>query len=214
MKSGALHQEPPRGCMRGAGFSLIMALAVSLNGSISRHAAAQTNTTSASPSSAVLSTQSHPPSCPRRPGSCRPPFLARRGIVPDRLHPLPSRTSAAEPDPLAAATSPATASNTTFRLGPPAGPIAVNSLNFGLSPGASRHRARPLRRHRQHVYLGTTGGGVWKSQNAASATPSTVAFVPSRRLGSPPGVQTQDSALEPSPVQPGVPRRPRGSATQ
>jgi len=181
--------------MRGAGFSLIMALAVSLGGSISRHAAAQTNPT---PASTISIASAQLPTPPRVRAAGR--FLARRGIVPHRPHPLPSRPSAAETTPLAAAASPMTTSNWTA-----AGPIAVNSLNFGLVTGRiSAIALDPSDATGNTVYLGTTGGGVWKSQNAASATPSTVAFVPiTDGLAALAGVQDAGLSVGAVTVQPG-----------
>ena len=61
-----------------------------------------------------------------------------------------------------------------------AGPVGVNSLSFGLcaGPHPPRPPSDPRTRPAATVFLGTTGGGVWKSQNAAASTASSVVFTP------------------------------------
>ncbi len=100
-------------------------------------------------------------------------FLAARGWSPARrMQRFPSRAGA------------------TFRLSPqiqtsvistwtPLGPTAVQTSNFGLVTGrVSAIALDPSDNTGNHVYVGTTGGGVWSAQNAAVSTPSSVSFVP------------------------------------
>jgi len=61
----------------------------------------------------------------------------------------------------------------------PLGPIAVATPDFGLVTGRVTALAiDPSDTTGNHVYLGTTGGGVWVAQNAAAASPATVVFTP------------------------------------
>src|SRR6185437_6973392 len=58
------------------------------------------------------------------------------------------------------------------------GPAQVNTSTFGLVTGRiTSIAADPADATGNTVYLGTTGGGVWKSTNAAAA-PSSVVFTP------------------------------------
>lgn len=60
-----------------------------------------------------------------------------------------------------------------------AGPLAVDSLHYGLVTGRiSSIALDPSDSSGNTVYLGTTGGGVWKSQNAAATSSSSVQFSP------------------------------------
>ena len=60
-----------------------------------------------------------------------------------------------------------------------AGPVGVNSLSYGLVTGrVSAIALDPSDATGNHVIVGTTGGGVWQSQNAAATTPSSVQFLP------------------------------------
>lgn len=60
-----------------------------------------------------------------------------------------------------------------------AGPAAVNSISYGLVTGRiSSIALDPSDVSGNTVFLGTTGGGVWKSQNAAASTASSVVFAP------------------------------------
>ena len=59
------------------------------------------------------------------------------------------------------------------------GPTAVQTSNFGLVTGrVSAIAFDPSDITGNHVFIGTTGGGVWAAQNAAVSTPSSVSFVP------------------------------------
>jgi hypothetical protein len=59
------------------------------------------------------------------------------------------------------------------------GPTAVTTLNFGLVAGRISSIAfDPSDATGNHVYIGTTGGGVWAAQNANASTVSQVSFAP------------------------------------
>ncbi len=60
-----------------------------------------------------------------------------------------------------------------------AGPVGVNSASFGLVTGRiSALALDPSDGTGNRLYVGTTGGGVWKSQNAAVGTAGGVRFLP------------------------------------
>ncbi|WP_263350710.1 beta strand repeat-containing protein [Acidicapsa acidisoli] len=59
------------------------------------------------------------------------------------------------------------------------GPVGVNSLSYGLVTGrVSAIAVEPSDASGNHVFVGTTGGGLWQSQNAAASTPGSVQFLP------------------------------------
>jgi hypothetical protein len=59
------------------------------------------------------------------------------------------------------------------------GPTAVQSQNFGLVTGRiSALALDPSDSSGNTLYVGTTGGGVWKSQNANAASPANITFTP------------------------------------
>ncbi len=61
----------------------------------------------------------------------------------------------------------------------PLGPTAVATPGFGLVTGRVTAIAiDPSDTTGNHLYLGTTGGGVWVTQNAEAASSSTVVFTP------------------------------------
>lgn len=61
----------------------------------------------------------------------------------------------------------------------PLGPTAVQTANFGLITGRITSVAfDPSDPTGNHVYVGTTGGGVWAASNAAVSTPSLISFTP------------------------------------
>jgi hypothetical protein len=100
-------------------------------------------------------------------------FLAARGWPPGRrMRRLPLR--------MAASLRPAPQIQTSvISTWTPLGPTAVQTQNFGLVSGrVSAIALDPSDVTGNHVYVGTTGGGVWAAQNAAVSTPSTVSFVP------------------------------------
>jgi hypothetical protein len=61
----------------------------------------------------------------------------------------------------------------------PLGPTAVTSANFGLVTGRiSALALDPSDTTGNHLYAGTTGGGVWVSQNAGASSTSSITFTP------------------------------------
>lgn len=61
----------------------------------------------------------------------------------------------------------------------PLGPIGVTSLHYGLVTGRVTSLALdPSDATGNKLYVGTTGGGVWVSQNAATADAANVSFAP------------------------------------
>jgi hypothetical protein len=59
------------------------------------------------------------------------------------------------------------------------GPVAVQTQDFGLVTGrVSSLALDPSDATGNHLYLGTTGGGVWVASNAASSPASSVVFTP------------------------------------
>ncbi|MDR3792094.1 MAG: choice-of-anchor D domain-containing protein, partial [Terracidiphilus sp.] len=61
----------------------------------------------------------------------------------------------------------------------PLGPMAVQTPGFGLVTGRVTALALdPSDATGNHLYVGTTGGGVWMAQNAGTSNSSTVAFTP------------------------------------
>ena len=73
--------------------------------------------------------------------------------------------------------SPALSSSASTAIWQPLGPSAVSSPNFGLITGrVSAIAIDPADATGNRVYVGTTGGGVWLSQNAGTA--GSVVFAP------------------------------------
>jgi hypothetical protein len=61
----------------------------------------------------------------------------------------------------------------------PMGPTAVQSQNFGLVTGRiSALALDPSDATGNTLYVGTTGGGVWRSQNADTSSPANISFIP------------------------------------
>jgi hypothetical protein len=61
----------------------------------------------------------------------------------------------------------------------PLGPTAVQSQNFGLVTGRiSALALDPSDATGNTLYVGTTGGGVWRSQNADTSSPANISFIP------------------------------------
>jgi hypothetical protein len=102
-------------------------------------------------------------------------FLARRGwpggALQGRARPLRPRAKT-----LAAQAQPQSQGSAIWLQ---LGPVAVQSQNFGLVTGrVSAIALDPSDATGNTVYIGTTGGGVWRSQNADTSDASTVGFVP------------------------------------
>jgi hypothetical protein len=105
-------------------------------------------------------------------------FLGRRGLRPGGISGLknetwdtpiasapPSKSGRAVPEALAAGVWTAV------------GPVGVNSLSFGVVTGrVSALALDPADGVGNHLFVGTTGGGLWASQNAASS--GSVQFLP------------------------------------
>jgi len=123
-------------------------------------------------------------------------FLARRGGPPDhsgRLH-LAARAHPAAPQ----AQSP----TPTWQ---PLGPDAVLTSAYGLVTGRVTALALdPSDATGNHLYVGTTGGGVWSAQNAATSNSSLVAFSPlTDAVGALSDAQDESISIGALTVQPG-----------
>jgi HYDIN/CFA65/VesB family protein/ASPM-SPD-2-Hydin domain-containing protein/centrosomal CEP192-like protein len=100
-------------------------------------------------------------------------FLARRGLA-QGANPRDSRGSGFT-RPVGSALAQATGTPVWSALGP----VGVNSFSYGLVTGrVSAIALDPSDATGNHVLVGTTGGGLWKSQNAAASTPGSVQFLP------------------------------------
>ena len=100
-------------------------------------------------------------------------FLAQRNIGARPTSAAQVRLHLSRPIARPQANSPANA------LWQPLGPASVFSVNFGAISGrVSSIAIDPNDPAGNHVYLGTTGGGVWLSTNAAAVNPQDVVFKP------------------------------------
>jgi hypothetical protein len=98
-------------------------------------------------------------------------FLAHRRLAPSRFRGdvQGARSSTAKPAPQTAATG----------IWKATGPAAVISLSYGLVTGrVSSLALDPSGPTGNRLYLGTSGGGVWLSQNAGASNTASVAFLP------------------------------------
>ena len=98
-------------------------------------------------------------------------FLESRGwpTKPESTSPLPRSAPRLEYQ--------ASSSLASTAVWQPLGPSAIQTPNFGLVTGrVSSIAIDPADVTGNHVYVGTTGGGVWASQNAASS--SSIVFTP------------------------------------
>ena len=109
-------------------------------------------------------------------------FLAQRGIAPGHRatarslspHRLGATLSAR---PMGA--SPQTPASSAAATWQPLGPTAVLTPDFGLVTGRiSAVALDPSDSTGNHLYIGTTGGGVWSSSNAGTSTLSAIVFNP------------------------------------
>jgi len=108
-------------------------------------------------------------------------FLARRGLKPGqriaqryRRGQLQSWLQPAAGFGLAAAST-----NSSAATWQALGPTAVLTSNYGLVTGRiSSIALDPSDPTGNHAYIGTTGGGVWVTANAAVSNPSLIAFTP------------------------------------
>lgn len=104
-------------------------------------------------------------------------FLARRGWTAEQAAARAARQSAL-PRWLTRQSSvlPLSGSGVTWAA---LGPVAVQSASFGLVTGRITALALdPSDATGNKLYLGTTGGGVWVAQNAATANAANISFVP------------------------------------
>jgi hypothetical protein len=87
----------------------------------------------------------------------------------------------------------------------PLGPTAVTSSNFGLVTGrVSALALDPSDATGNHLYVGTTGGGVWAAQNAGAASTSSITFTPlTDSLGALSGAADASISIGALTVQPG-----------
>ncbi len=128
------------------------------------------------------------PSFPARAARNLPPrmtqaqrFLAQRGLTNQKnrtkWHAARRAGSAHLGVPMSeAATQPQAPPAATWQ---PLGPTAVTSANFGLVTGRVAALALdPSDTTGNHLYAGTTGGGVWVSKNAGASTVSSITFTP------------------------------------
>jgi hypothetical protein len=85
------------------------------------------------------------------------------------------------------------------------GPTAVTSANFGLVTGRIAALALdPSDTTGNHLYAGTTGGGVWVSQNAGASSTSSITFTPlTDSLGALSGMADASISIGALTVQPG-----------
>jgi len=110
-------------------------------------------------------------------------FLAQRGVVPGHRAAArslpPHRFGAALSARPMAASAQATTNNAASATWQPLGPTAVLTPAFGLVTGRITAIALdPSDATGNHLYIGTTGGGVWSSSNASTSTVSNIVFNP------------------------------------
>ena len=100
-------------------------------------------------------------------------FLARRGIAPGAG---PATRSRVRSNALVAR---AQSSSSVVGTWQPLGPVGVISPSYGLVTGRiSALALDPADATGNRLYAGTTGGGVWVSQNAGTSNPANVVFTP------------------------------------
>ena len=91
----------------------------------------------------------------------------------------PHRASAALSARPLAASAQGSANNSASATWQPLGPTAVLTPDFGLVTGRiSAIALDPSDATGNHLYIGTTGGGVWSSSNAGTSTVSNIVFNP------------------------------------
>jgi hypothetical protein len=107
-------------------------------------------------------------------------FLAQRGWNPSKGG-IVSRLASRRPQLSinAAVAQSASSSASSIATWQPIGPAAVQTPDFGLVTGRVSSLAfDPSDTTGNRLYLGTTGGGVWVAQNAATSNTSSVVFTP------------------------------------
>lgn len=102
-------------------------------------------------------------------------FLARHGWSPAKG--IAPRATALRPGTQLRAQSAVRAQGSSSGTWTALGPTAVSTSSFGLVTGRVTAIAiDPNDSSGNHVYIGTTGGGVWMAENAATSSASSVAF--------------------------------------
>jgi len=128
-------------------------------------------------------------------------FLAQRGWAANRnrVRDVASRAGALISRPIAEADNNATAA------WQPLGPVSVLTANYGPVTGRiSSIAIDPADTTGNKVYIGTTGGGVWVSQNAATANADQVRFTPlTDKLSALAGARDASISIGALTVQPG-----------
>lgn len=108
-------------------------------------------------------------------------FLAQRGWTPGHRLPQRQRNSRAAAEAASSIQSQISlqAQNGSSATWTPLGPTAVQTTPYGLVTGRVTAVALdPSDPTGNHLYVGTTGGGVWVASNAAVSNSSLVAFTP------------------------------------
>ncbi len=129
-------------------------------------------------------------------------FLARRGWTGHVVGAAAMlRRPMATASPMST-TSEGTGSTATWQ---PLGPAAVDTANYGLVTGrVSSIAFDPADVTGNRIYLGTTGGGVWLSQNAGTSNTANVLFTPmTDTLGAMSGARDASISIGAITVQPG-----------
>ena len=109
-----------------------------------------------------------------------PPRVAEvQRFLAQRNQPTPPTSRELQQPPAALARPQSSGSTGSSATWQPLGPAAVSTSNFGLVSGrVSSIAFDPADVTGNRVYIGTTGGGVWLSQNAATANNANVQFTP------------------------------------
>ena len=107
-----------------------------------------------------------------------PRVAAARRFMAQRGWPVRPRTAQVQ-RPAAAVSVQANDAGAGTAAWQPLGPTAVSSLRYGLVTGRISAMAfDPADATGNRLYMGTTGGGVWLSENASTGTASNIVFTP------------------------------------
>lgn len=103
-------------------------------------------------------------------------FLAERGIVAGKVSRQSGGRLGLKANLVRPMTTPAAGSVPTWTG---VGPLAVETSSYGLVSGrVSALALDPFDAGGNTLYVGTTGGGVWKATNAAASAPGSISFTP------------------------------------
>jgi hypothetical protein len=106
-------------------------------------------------------------------------FLARRGFTASHRNPAAARIQALRSRPKSSSATIPDSTPPGSSIWQPLGPIGVLSTSYGLVTGrVSSLALDPSDATGNTLFVGTTGGGVWYSQNAATANAVNVVFQP------------------------------------